>query len=191
MRMGGRIALRRALLLVALACCAGNFLLPLSPVKAPKSKGSIGTKPTTKQRPTITRKLATGMVATPVAAPLLVRFARALWRLPRRLVLMVPGRLPNWWKAAGLTSNTIGRVVFLGSNVAYFAAGYRLLMAATPNPLAWLMLSCGGVSVAYHSMQCGHGCDSEEAARWCLIDTSVQTATRARRSGGRPCAQRL
>lgn len=171
-------ALRRVLFFVALACCGGNFLLPLSPVKAPKSKGSIGYKPTNKQQFTISRKLATGVVATPVAAPILVRVLRSIWRLPRRLVLLVPGRLPNFWKVAEgrLTSNTIGRAVFLGSNVAYFAAGFRLLMAATPNPLGWLMLSSGGVSIAYHSMQCGHGTDSEEAARWCLIDTSVLQA---------------
>ncbi|KAL1496081.1 hypothetical protein AB1Y20_014708 [Prymnesium parvum] len=165
------------LLLSALpAHAAANFLLPLPPSKLSQQKGSVQLQPLQKE-PLLRRETLTRIAVAPVAAPLLLRAVRTLLRLPRRLMSLVPARLPRWWQSSGLTANGVARAIFLGSNVAYLAAGVRLLSSATPTPLGWLMVACCAVSTAYHSMQCAHGCESEQAAKWCYIDTTVAVSS--------------
>mmetsp|Transcript_29741 Transcript_29741/g.79117 ORF Transcript_29741/g.79117 Transcript_29741/m.79117 type:complete len:227 (+) Transcript_29741:61-741(+) len=166
----------RIMLLLLASQAGANFLIPLVPQRAPERKSSVDHK-SSKRQPVSSGKLASRMVVAAPVAPVFARVLRRIVRLPRRIIAMVPGRLPKWWLASGLTPNSWGRAAFLGSNVAYLAAGVRLLARAAPNPLGWLMLSCCGVSTAYHSMQCMHGCDSEEAAKWCWIDTTVAVSS--------------
>lgn len=164
------------LLLAGWALPAGaNYLMPLAPAKQRSNKGATTADLRTSHSSEL-GKLATGAVTMPVTLPIAARVVRTLFRLPRRLMALIPSKLPRWWRSSGLTTNQMAQAAFLGSNVAYLAAGLRLLMRATPNPMGWLMLTCCGISTVYHSMQCTHGCESVQAAKWCYIDTTVKAS---------------
>ena len=94
-----------------------------------------------------------------------------LWRL-------LPGKLPSWWRASGLTSDALGQVAFMASNVAYLGAGARLLSTPeAPRSLGVLMLVVCAASCGYHAAQCVHGCGSEPASRACTLDSVLAVGT--------------
>ena len=99
--------------------------------------------------------------------------AARMFRVLGRAWSSIPRALPSWWLAHGLTGHPGGKVAFLLSNVPYLAAGLQLLLVSNSVTLGTLMLGICGVSSAYHAAQCFHGCESAEAARWCIIDTAV------------------
>ena len=96
---------------------------------------------------------------------------------PRRLWLALPGRLPQWWQASGLTTDFYARVAFLLSNVSYLLAGAKLLLDGAPAALGLLTLAVCGASTMYHYVQCATGTHSEHTSRWCSVDSALAMYT--------------
>lgn len=105
-------------------------------------------------------------------APIVIAtLATKAWRL-------LPGRLPRFWQATGLTKHGVGQAVFMLSNVAYLYAGVDLLwLQRAPPFFGSLTLLVCGASCAYHAAQCLHGTHSEAAARTCTVDTALAVFT--------------
>jgi hypothetical protein len=93
----------------------------------------------------------------------------SLWR-------RLPAQLPTWWRVSGLTTDTLGQVAFVASNIAYATSAAWLVARRMP-VLGGLMGVVCTASCAYHIAQCVHGCDSEQAARACTVDSVLAVAT--------------
>lgn len=180
------MSFRKAFLLacVCCSCCAvlSQPKSPPSPARLWRLRRPIKDQPSKVERKRPTEKarrrrrrrlgaalILTGQRALGVAVLALPRLSLWSWRA-------LPASVPSWWRAHGLTSDALGQAAFLASNGSYLYAGLRLL-GSGHGILGYLMLGVCAASCAYHGAQCGHGCGSAAAARWCQIDTVLALAT--------------
>lgn len=170
---------RAALLTTVSSPQPGKVALDVKATMAFKSKalqnartvgGRLGKQTQERPRKAWMNTLGALFIAMPIQVP------RAVARGVTRVWRLLPGKLPRFWRASGLTTDSGGKVLFMLSNVAYLYAGLDLLMRAPPL-FGSLTLAVCAASCAYHAAQCLHGCDSEASARTCTVDTALAAFT--------------